>query len=55
MAVSKTDLQELKRIATNTYDDEKIFMNRVIMGIGAYESEIRKLQAEIVLLKSQKQ
>lgn len=47
MAVSKDDLQELRRIATNTYDADKAFMNRVIKGIGAMESEMQRLKAEV--------
>lgn len=53
MAVSKSDLQELRRIATNTYDADKAFMNRVIQGIGALDSENSKLKAEIEVLKKQ--
>ena len=53
MAVSKSDIQELRRIATNTYDADKAFMNRVIQGIGGYESDINKLKAEIEVLKKQ--
>ena len=51
MAVSKKDIEELKRIATNTYDAEKAFMNRIIRGIGLLESENAKLKAEIEALK----
>ena len=50
MAVSREDLQELRRIATNTYDADKAFMNRVIKGIGAMDSEIQKLKNEIAEL-----
>jgi hypothetical protein len=50
MAVSRDDLQELRRIATNTYDADKAFMNRVIKGIGAMESELQKLKNEIAEL-----
>lgn len=52
MAVSKEDLQELRRIATNTYDGDKAFMNRVIKGIGALESENQRLKSEIAELQS---
>jgi len=51
MAVSTADLQELRRIATNTYDGDKIFMNRVIKGIGALESENQRLKNELTELK----
>jgi hypothetical protein len=46
MAVSKNDIQELKRIATNTYDADKAFMNRVIKGIGTMENEMQRLKTE---------
>jgi len=52
MAVSTADLQELRRIATNTYDADKAFMNRVIKGIGAMESELQRLRNEIVTLNA---
>ena len=53
MPISKDDIQELKRIATNTYAEEKAFMNRVIKGIGESESENLRLKNEIVTLKMQ--
>jgi len=53
MAIAKKDIEELKRIATNTYDAEKAFMNRIIRGIGLIESENTKLKAEIEVLKKQ--
>jgi hypothetical protein len=46
MTIHKNDLEELRRMATNTYDNDKKFLNRVIMGIGAMESELRKLKEE---------
>jgi hypothetical protein len=54
MSVHKSDLEELRRMATNCYDDEKKFLNRVIMGIGLLESENRKLKAENEELKTPK-
>lgn len=51
MAVTPNDLQELKRIATNTYDSEKAFMNRIIRGIGLLNSENQKLKNEVEELK----
>jgi hypothetical protein len=47
MSVSKADLEELKRLATNTYDEDKKFMNRIISGIGAMDQEIRQLKAKL--------
>ena len=46
MTIHKNDLEELRRMATNTYDNDKKFLNRVIMGIGVMESELRKLKEE---------
>jgi hypothetical protein len=54
MAVTTADLQELRRIATNTYDADKAFMNRVIKGIGALESENTRLKSEIAKLLEKK-
>jgi hypothetical protein len=51
MAVTTADMQELRRIATNTYDADKAFMNRVIRGIGAMDSENQRLRNEIEELK----
>lgn len=51
MAVSKNDLQELRRIATNTYDADKAFMHRVIKGIGDMDSEIQKLKSQVTELE----
>jgi hypothetical protein len=55
MSVHKKDIEELKRLATNTYDDDKKFINRVIKGIGLMEREINRLKLENEKLKSQKQ
>ena len=54
MAVTTADLQELRRIATNTYDADKAFMNRVIKGIGALDSENTRLKSEIAKLLEKK-
>jgi ATP-dependent DNA ligase len=51
MTIHKSDLDELRRMATNVYDNDKKFLNRVIMGIGIMESEIRKLTEENSELK----
>lgn len=53
MAISKQDMEELRRIVTNTYDNDKAFMRRVIMGIGLMESENNKLKAQVEVLKKQ--
>jgi hypothetical protein len=53
MAISQTDMIELKRIATNTYDGDKACIHRIIMGISNYEKEIRNLKVENEQLKQQ--
>jgi hypothetical protein len=46
------DMSELKRIATNTYEEEKRDqILRIIRGINELESQIRKLQIENESLK----
>lgn len=44
--VSKADMMELKRISTNTYDDDKACMNRIIQGIERLNNTIRLLKLE---------
>lgn len=51
--INKDDIEELKRIATNTYDRDKAFMNRVLTGIAKMESENSKLKQENERLKKQ--
>lgn len=46
MSVSKQDLEELGRLATNTYDSDKRFLYRVINGINLMNREITQLKAE---------
>ena len=52
--VSKQDLEELSRLATNTYDNDKRFLYRVINGINAMDKEITQLKAENEKLKEKK-
>jgi len=49
--IQRPDLDELKRLATNAYDEEQLFLNRVINGIYAMEKEIKALRAEVDRLK----
>lgn len=53
MQISKNDLEELRRIATNTYDRDKAFMTRVLMGIARLENENATLKLENEKLKKQ--
>lgn len=55
MSIQKNDIEELKRMATNCYDNDKRFLNRVIQGIAALENEIRKLRIENANLKQAKE
>lgn len=52
MSVHPADLRELKRLATNSYDNDKKFLNRVITGISDLEKEISALKLEIIKLKN---
>ncbi len=49
--VSNNDLSELRRLSTNTYDEEKALMNRVIRGINDLTNENLKLKAEVKILR----
>src|SRR5258708_10023222 len=42
----RSDMNELKRVATNTYDNDKAWMNRIIRGIGELDKQIRMLKIE---------
>lgn len=53
MHINANDLSELQRIATNTYDRDKAFMNRVLNGISHMENEINTLLEENQRLKKQ--
>ena len=47
MALSKNDLDELKRVATNMYDEDKRLMSRVIAEMGVMQREISTLKAQV--------
>lgn len=49
--VSTNDLNELKRLLTNTYDEDKALYNRVLRGINELVVENLKLKAEVKSLK----
>jgi len=47
MSISTEDMNELRRLATNTYEQEKSNqVNRIINGIMRLESELKTLRAE---------
>lgn len=45
--VNQEDINELRRIATNTYDGDKLFMNRLITKITNTNREILELRAKL--------
>ena len=53
--IHSNDLNELRRLATNAYDDDKRFVNRVITEISNMSHEITKLRAEVASLKKAKE
>jgi len=53
MAISQSDMTELKRISTNTYDEDKACINRIIRGITDLGNEVRMLKQERDELKKQ--
>lgn len=53
MSIQIQDIDELKRIATNTYDRDKSFVMRVIQGIAKLERDNAALSKENELLKEQ--
>ena len=48
------DLNELKRMSTNLYDDEKARINRIIKYISDLEAENMKLKSEMAKLRESK-
>ena len=51
--ISKNDLNELQRLATNFYDDDKKFVRRIIHQATIMDREITRLQAENAALKQE--
>lgn len=45
--VSGSDLSELKRLATNAYNEEKSFLLRVLAGITSMNKEISMLREQV--------
>lgn len=53
MPVHANDITELKRLATNFYDEDKKFVYRVINEISSMEREILLLKSENKKLKGE--
>lgn len=53
MSIHVSDLNELKRMATNSYDNDRKFLNRVLNGINDLEKEASQLRNVIVQLKKE--
>lgn len=51
--VNGNDLNELRRMVTNLYDEEKACIVRVIRGIAELSNENLKLKAELAKLKAE--
>jgi len=52
--IYKEDIEELKRLATNTYEQSKMQqINRIVSGIAELQSKVRSLTAENANLKEQ--
>lgn len=51
--ISKADLGELQRLATNFYDDDKKFVRRIIHQVSLMDREILRLQTENEALKKE--
>jgi hypothetical protein len=53
MNISNDDMMELKRLAANTYEQDKSNqIHRIIRGIGQLESQVRTLKIENEKLKA---
>ncbi len=51
--ISNTDLNELRRMVTNLYDEDKACIARVIRGITDLMSENHKLKTEVKKLQAE--
>ena len=52
--IHKVDLTELKRMATNLYDNDKSCVLRIIRGIGSLEAENNRLRHELKTMQDKK-
>lgn len=56
MLISNDDMMELKRLAANTYEQEKSSqIHRIISAINRLQSEVISLRAEVKKLKAEKE
>jgi len=47
MAIFQDDIEELKRLATNTYENDKVYqIHRIIQGINQLTGEVQALKVE---------
>lgn len=53
MSIHASDLNELKRMATNSYDNDRKFLNRVINGINDLEKQASHLRSVIATLEKE--
>jgi uncharacterized tellurite resistance protein B-like protein len=53
MSIHASDLNELKRMATNSYDNDRKFLNRVINGINDLEKQASQLRSVIAQLQKE--
>jgi cell division protein FtsB len=51
--ISNSDLDELKRMATNFYDSDKARINRILKGIADLTKENTALKEENIRLRAQ--
>lgn len=51
--VSKSDLNELRRLVTNSYDEERAFLARIIKGIIELTNENLKLKSDLAATKKE--
>jgi len=53
MTVNQADMNELRRIYTNTYNADKACFNRIIQGIVSLNNEVRLLKLENMKLREE--
>lgn len=53
MTINQSDMNELRRIYTNTYNADKACFNRIIQGIVSLNNEVRLLKLENLKLREE--